>query len=60
MNTTPPRRRAPQGQVVARVAVVLGLAASAGLMAFGGADDAEPAALLSACAGLAPSATLAL
>lgn len=60
MKPTPPRRRAPQGEVVACVAVVLGLAASAGLMAFGDAREAEPAALQSACNGIAATAYPAL
>ena len=46
------RRRARQGEVAARVAVVLGLAAAAGLAASGAAPEAEiPSATRSACSG---------
>ncbi len=53
MNHTPSaRRRARQGEVAARVAVVLGLAAAAGLAASGAAPEAGMSATArSACAG---------
>ncbi len=51
MNTTAPRRRARKGTLVARVAVVVGLAAAAGFIAFGGAQDMPAPATQSACSG---------
>ncbi len=49
-----PRRRARKGDVAARVAVVLGLAAAAGLAASGAAPETEiPSAVRNACAGWA-------
>lgn len=59
MNTTPSRRRARQGSVVVRVAVVVGLAAAAGFIAFG-APDMPSSATQSACSGWSLSFTTVL
>jgi hypothetical protein len=52
MNTPSPRRRARKGEVVARVAVVIGLAAAAGVIGTGGLHEAgDNPAQQSACVG---------
>lgn len=51
MNHRPPRRRARQGEGVARVAAVIGLAMAAGVVAGGGVQEAESPVPHGACAG---------
>jgi hypothetical protein len=51
MRHLPSRRRARQGEGVARVAAVIGLAMATGPMAGRGAQEAESPALHGACAG---------
>ena len=49
MSNRHPHHRSRKGDVVARVVIVVGLAAAVGMMAYGGGREAEPQALASVC-----------
>jgi hypothetical protein len=51
MKPTPHHRRARKGRVAVRAALVIGLAAAAGFIAFGGAQDMPTPGLASASSG---------